>query len=283
MKYRIGSLLFLVLAVTLLSFVPRKLTWVAIGDSITYLNEHPDETGNRITAGYMSRVVKQLPELQYINHGYNGWTACGIANKIEELNFPRADIYSIFLGTNDWWAGLPIGTFADYENKTGNGTVNGAFRTIIDKLRSLNPDAPVILMTPLQRSDFVYIKDANNNAYGSYKPKAGQTLLRLVQALDTIAAKEKLVEVDLYRKSGITPETAVKFKRLKDPQTGEYKNYTWPAYKDIPFDTKQEEYPYPLAAVNMTYDGLHPSDKGYQVITNMLLKAMKPLLPRIKD
>ncbi|RFS20179.1 SGNH/GDSL hydrolase family protein [Chitinophaga silvatica] len=279
-KWTIALLLFVVVLV-IESFIPRKITWVAIGDSITYLNEHPDEAGNRITEGYMSRVVKQLPELEYTNQGHNGWTACRIASSINELNLQPADLYSIFLGTNDWWAGLPIGTFSDYRNNTGNNTVYGAFRTIIDKLRSLNPKAQIVLITPLQRGDFVYFKDFNNNAYGSYKPKANQTLLQLVQAIDTIAAKERITKVDLYRKSGITVENAVKFKRLKDPVNWEYKNFTWPAYKDIPFDPQQEEYPYPLAAVDMTYDGLHPSDKGYEIIANMLIKAMKPLLKKI--
>jgi len=40
------------------SFTPKTITWVAIGDSITYFNEHTDETGNRVTKGYMTRVVE---------------------------------------------------------------------------------------------------------------------------------------------------------------------------------------------------------------------------------
>ena len=43
----------------------KQVKWVAIGDSITYLNEHPDETGNRITKGYMTRVVEKMPNIQY--------------------------------------------------------------------------------------------------------------------------------------------------------------------------------------------------------------------------
>ncbi len=38
------------------SFSRPEITWVAIGDSITYLNEHTNETGNRLTKGYMTRV-----------------------------------------------------------------------------------------------------------------------------------------------------------------------------------------------------------------------------------
>ncbi|MEO6838083.1 MAG: SGNH/GDSL hydrolase family protein, partial [Ginsengibacter sp.] len=67
------------------SFTPRQITWVAIGDSITYLNEHTNETGNRVMKGYMTRVVEKLPNIHYINQGHNGWTSGGIAKEIENL------------------------------------------------------------------------------------------------------------------------------------------------------------------------------------------------------
>ena len=80
-----------------------------------------------------------------------------------------------FSGTNDWWQGRPIGTFADYEHNTGNQTVYGSFRIIINKIRSLNEAARIILITPMQRGDFVYIGNVKNNAYGSYKEKTGNS------------------------------------------------------------------------------------------------------------
>jgi lysophospholipase L1-like esterase len=96
--------------------VPKPITWVAIGDSITYLNEHTDETGNRVSKGYLTRVVAQLPGIQYINQGHNGWTAVRIATEIEQLGITKADIYTVFLGTNDWWGSKTLGTISDYEN-----------------------------------------------------------------------------------------------------------------------------------------------------------------------
>src|SRR2546426_460931 len=105
------------------SFNKKEILWVAIGDSITYLNEHPNETGNRITKGYMTRVVEKLPNIRYINQGHNGWTAGGIADAIEKLGLTKADVYSIFLGTNDWWHSRPLGSLADYQNNRGNNTV----------------------------------------------------------------------------------------------------------------------------------------------------------------
>ena len=38
----------IVVLTIIFSFTRTEVSWVAIGDSITYLNEHADETGNRI-------------------------------------------------------------------------------------------------------------------------------------------------------------------------------------------------------------------------------------------
>jgi lysophospholipase L1-like esterase len=268
------SLLFIVLFL-FSSFSPKKIIWVAIGDSITYLNEHKNETGDRITKGYMTMVTEKLPHIEYINQGHNGWTSGGIADKIESLNLTKADVYSIFLGTNDWWAGRPLGTFLDYQNNTGNETVNGSFRIIINKLRSLNSDAKIILMTPMQRVDFVYIADMKNNAYGSYKDKKGQMLLQFADAINKIGEFEHFKVIDLYNSLPLRLEKLVKFKRVKDPKTGFYTNSPYPKFVDIPFNPETDEYPYPIESVDMTYDGLHPSDKGYKVIAKMLIKVLK--------
>lgn len=268
-------LLLLTICYLISSFAPKKITWVAIGDSITYLNEHTDETGNRVTKGYMTRVTEQLPNISYINQGHNGWTSGGIANEIEKLGLTQADMYSIFLGTNDWWQGRPIGTLADYQNNTGNNTMYGSFRIIINKLRSLNKEAKIILITPMQRVDFVYFGNMNNNAYGSYKEKNGQSLEQFAEAIKTIGEAEHFTVVDLYRKNSLALPHMVRYKRLKDSTTGDYKNYRYPDFIDVPFNPAKDEYPYPIDAINMTYDGLHPSDKGYATIAKMLVKVMK--------
>jgi lysophospholipase L1-like esterase len=276
MNYQTKRLLFtLIICFLLGSFTTRPVTWIAIGDSITYLNDHQAETGNRVKKGYMTRVVEELPGITYINKGYNGWTARGIAEKIESLDLVKADVYSVFLGTNDWWQGRPIGTMADYKNNTGKDTFFGSYRLIIDKIRSLNKKAPILLMTPMQRVDFVYIANMKNNAYGSYKDKNGQSLAAFAEAIKAIGKYEKLPVVDLYHESGMTLENLVKYKRLRDPATGEYRNFSYPEFINVPFNPAADAYPYPPAAIDMTYDGLHPSDKGYAVIAGMIRDVMK--------
>lgn len=257
------------------SFTHKDKTWVAIGDSITYLNNHLDETKYRVSKGYLTDVTERIKGLQYINKGYNGWTSGNIAAHIDSLGLTKADIYTIFLGTNDWWQGRPIGTMADYKNNKGNISLYGSFKIIINKIRNLNPKAKIILMTPLQRGDFVYINDPKNNAYGSYKTKKGQNLEGFANAIDSIGTFEHIKVVDLYHNKDLTVENIVKFKRLKNPNTGTYKKYKYPDYTKIPFDPTKDDYPYPKEAINIAFDGLHPSDKGNAIIANLLVQVIK--------
>jgi lysophospholipase L1-like esterase len=267
------------LLLTLLASSPllaqTETRWVAIGDSITYLNDHLNETGNRVTKGYMTRVTEKLPYLRYVNQGHNGWTAIRIATEIDKLGLSQADVYSVFLGTNDWWGGKPLGSWRDYQDRSGNATVYGAFRTILDYLRRLNPSARIILITPMQRVDFVYIRNYKNNAYGSYREKNGQRLEDFAKAVKEIGRQEHFPVVDLYHQGNLTHSRLVKYKRLKNPKTGTYQNYSYPKFIDIPFNPETDEYPYPEEAADMTYDGLHPSDKGYAAISEMLVKVLK--------
>jgi lysophospholipase L1-like esterase len=84
--------------------------------------------------------------------------------------------------------------------------------------------------------------------------------------------------VDLYHQKGMDHADLVKFKRLKDPATGEYKNYRYPDFIDIPFDPGKDDYPYSMESIDVTYDGLHPSDKGYQIIARELVPIFRKMV-----
>ena len=275
MTIRSVSLLFIIGIWLLSSFTEKEIVWVAIGDSITYLNDHADETGNRVSKGYLSRVVAELPNIHYINQGHNGWKSSDIASKINDLGLVKADVYTIFLGTNDWWGGRPVGSIDDYKNNTGANSVFGSYRIIIDKIRQLNHKAKIVLITPMQRNDFVYLFNATNNAYGSYKTKNGQSLEVFVNTVIAIGKIENIPVIDLYHDPLLDLKNLINFKRLKDPRTGKYVNYHYPRFTKIPFDPKNDEYPYPPTAANITYDGLHPSDKGNEIIAKKVLKTFR--------
>jgi len=259
------------------SFQPRKKIWVAIGDSITYLNDHKDETGFRVTKGYLTQVTEELSNVEYINKGFNGWTAGGVAEKFDTLDIPVADCYTIFLGTNDWWNARPLGTIEDYINNDGNNSFFGSYRILIEKIKAINPKADIILITPMQRSDFVYILDPKNNAFGSYRKRAGQSLESFSLAVAKIGSIERLKVINLYADKALSLSKLVKFKRLRCLETGYYKNYSLKQSIDKPYDPIEDEYPYPLEAMGMTYDGLHPSDKGNFVIAKHLISTFRSI------
>jgi len=269
------SVLFIIGIWLLASFTEKEIVWEAIGDSITYLNDHPDETGNRVAKGYLSRVVAELPNLRYVNQGHNGWKSGDIAKNIERLGLVKADVYTVFLGTNDWWGGWPVGSIDDYKNNTGANSVFGSFRIIIDKIRQLNQEAKIVLITPMQRNDFVYLFNATNNAHGSYKTKNGQSLEAFANAVIAIGKIENIPVIDLYHDPRLDLRHMVNFKRLKNPRTGKYVNYRYPKFTQIPFDPQNDEYPYPPTAVNITYDGLHPSDKGNEIIAEKVINTFR--------
>ena len=199
----------------------------------------------------MTMVTNKFKNISYTNQGYSGWTSKDIVDSIDVLNIRKADIYTVFLGTNDWWQGRSIGTFSDYKNNTGNNTLYGSFRLIVEKLRFLNEDARIILITPMQRVDFVQIGNLNNNAWGSYREKRGQSLAAFAEAIREIGKYEKFDVIDLYNDPELRIESLIKFKRLKDTATGEYKNYTYPSFIDVPFNPETDEYPYPVEAMNI--------------------------------
>jgi len=95
-------------------------------------------------------------------------------------------------------------------------------------------------------------------------------------AVEDIGQHEGFRVIDLYHERRLSISHLVRFKRLKDPATGVYRDYTYPNYVSIPFDPA-DDYPYPPEAQDMTYDGLHPSDKGDALIAKRVVKAIKGL------
>ena len=193
------------------SFQRKKLHGTAIGDSITYLNDHTDETGNRITKGYMTLVTEKMPNIHYTNQGTTAGHRVALPTRSTNSAL-QTDVYSIFLGTNDWWAGRPLGTFR--LKITGNNTVYGSFRIITNKLRSLNPAAKILLITPMKRVDFVYINGMKNNAWGSYKAKNGQ-IRNNSPMPSTPSATMNILMWSTFSQQRNGIQNLVNFKRLK--------------------------------------------------------------------
>lgn len=247
------------------------MIWCAIGDSFTYLNDHLDETGYRVEKGYISRVCDKIPGLTVNNMGINGSTT----EDWLSVEIPKADLYTILLGTNDWHRHIPVGTKENFD-KAEVGTILGNLGNLVERIREKTSVAPIIIMNPVERGDFVYIEDPTNHAHGSYAPDGGQWLSDIADSIFGACRGDKIYPVNLHQLCGFNQKNIVHFKKLK--RNGTYEELQYPDYVDVPYNSLEDEYPYPKEAAFMTYDGLHPSDQGCEIIADILAETLKNIL-----
>lgn len=249
----------------------KKILWCAAGDSFTYLNDHLDETAYRVTEGYLTRTCGKVEGLVCRNMGINGSTTRDWLAK----EFEPADLYTLLLGTNDWHQGIPLGGEEDFESKR-EGSILGNLGRILENMKKASPHAPIIVMNPVERGEFVYILDHSNHAPASDEPDHGQTLSHIAEEIIRVCVKNHIPCLDLHKLSGFSQETVVNFKRVRT-ENG-YQNLSYPAYKAYLYDWERDEYPYPKEAAALTYDGLHPTDLGNERIASLLAGKIREVL-----
>ncbi|MBP3543590.1 MAG: SGNH/GDSL hydrolase family protein [Lachnospiraceae bacterium] len=249
----------------------EKMRWCAIGDSFTYLNDHLDETAYRVKKGYLTRIQEKLPQLSLINVGVNGSTTQDWLT----IPVPEADVYTILLGTNDWHSHRPLGTEQDFTEKK-SGTILGNLGVLIHRIHEVNPQAKLLVLNPVERADFICILDTLNQAQGSYAPEAGVMLSWVAEAIYRCANNAGIAAFDLHKECGFTQENVIHFKWLK--KDGSYQKLAYPEYVGVSYQPETDEYPYPPEAVALTYDGLHPSDEGNEILAELIAKELEKLI-----
>ena len=111
--------------------------------------------------------------------GTRGFERSPLAMRVNAI--PRADIFVIFMGTNDFGCDVPIGTMEDQQDVS----FMGAWNFVLNTLKARHPDAKFVLMTSLPR----YSKTVN-----SLELK----LDAYVDAVKQIGAAHQLPIIDLY-------------------------------------------------------------------------------------
>lgn len=253
----------------------KTKTIVAIGDSFTYIDAHLEESNFILKEGYVTRYAKKLHfDSHIINVGVNGESTEGFrTNPIE-----KGDIYTILLGTNDWWgSSRPIGTREDFLNGKDE-TIVGNLGHLIKRIFLLSPNAEIFLGTPLPRGKFVYLFDFNNNADSSAKPRFGRTLEEVAKGICAHCHGQGIHLIDCYHEAGFTVANSVNFMRLETK--GGIQDVLYPNYLYVEFNPKTKVYPYPPESWNMTYDGLHPTDKGSEALALLFADAINKWFDR---
>ena len=245
-------------------------TWVAIGDSFTYLDAHIDETGYRIQKGYLTRTKEKLSfPTKLINLGING----SKTRDWRDAPLAKGDFYTILLGTNDWWGGLyGIGNEEDFQSEKKEETILGNLGILIRRIRSISPFAKIFIMNPVERGTFVYIQDWTNHALDSTHLRRGVYLKDISKAIFECVRGENIFPINLHDKLPFTPENVMNFYRVEI--NGEIKDLSFEEFHKDPFKNEIKVFPYPLEAMKYMCDGLHPNDLGYEMIADILAKEI---------
>lgn len=99
----------------------------------------------------------------------------------------------------------------------------------------------MLVCNPVERADFVYLFDPYNNAPGSYAPEHGQTLAGIARGIYDACRAEGVPALDLHGRSGITPENAVRFKRVRTADG--VRDLPYPDYAGRPLTRKRTPTP----------------------------------------
>lgn len=128
------------------------LTAAFVGDSIT--NGAKLESGD---SRYWQLLQKDLSLGEVTGMGVNGScysTLSEFGLEHEPLvtryqNIPDTDLIFIFMGTNDFGRGTPLGSVEDREDVSFQGAMN----KVLDEVKKAHPDSQIILLTPIIRYD----------------------------------------------------------------------------------------------------------------------------------
>ena len=129
----------------------------------------------------------------------NPYETLYFASRVDDM-IPDADIVVVFGGTNDYGHG--DAALGQYSDRT-NDTFYGAYHLLLEKLIHRYPNAQLVVMTPLHRTD------DDTRIYNERGLRLNGPLSAYVQAIREVAECYGVAVVDLYRDCGIQPNHPV--------------------------------------------------------------------------
>ena len=193
-----------------------------IGDSIT----DPECYGGRIK-NYWAFLQEWLDMTPYV-YGVSGREWNDVPRQAEALKAEHGedvDAIMVFMGTNDFNGGIPIGEWyteqeeqveaAIGEMKTlqtrkrrlpamNNDTYKGRINIGLKRLKELFPDKQIVLLTPLHRA-LANFGDRNLQPDESYQNVCGEYLEAYIQALREAGDIWGVPVIDFHALTGLNP------------------------------------------------------------------------------
>lgn len=206
-----------------------------IGDSIT------DPNCIKEVRKYWDFLREWLQTTPYV-YGISGREWNDVPRQAEQLDKEHGkevDAILVFMGTNDFNAGLPIGEwYEETEEKvwaaTGkpqqevtrkrrlpvltDATFKGRINKGILRLKQLYPDKQIVLLTPIHRA-YAKFSDDNVQPDESYQNKCGEYLDAYVNAVKEAGSIWSVPVIDLNALSGLNPMVEEQIPYFNNPQT----------------------------------------------------------------
>lgn len=194
-----------------------------LGDSIT----DPRNNSNDIKKKYWGFLQDWLGITPYV-YGVSGRQWNDVPRQAEELkqeHGDEVDAIMVFIGTNDFNAGVPVGEWFDEQTDTvtaavhgekkvyrrkrrspvmSNKTLKGRINIGISKMKALFPDKQIVLLTPLHRA-YAKFSDKNIQPDEGWQNACGEYFDRYVDAVKEAGNVWSVPVIDLNADSGINP------------------------------------------------------------------------------
>ncbi len=192
-----------------------------LGDSIT------DPNQPAASKKYWSYLEDWL-SIEPLVYGVSGRQWTDIPRQASLLKSEHGDDFDaiiIFIGTNDYNKGVPLGEWF-YESKEEvmvavsepkhmverkmrhpvmtDSTFRGRINIALDTLKRMFPEKQIVLLTPIHRSNF-FANDTNWQPKESYQNRCGEYLSEYVKAVKEAAEVWAVPVIDLGSLSGLFP------------------------------------------------------------------------------
>ncbi len=188
-----------------------------LGDSITDAGVLKEDTHYW---GFLQQWLDIEP-LVYGRSGHQWHQIAGQADKLKAEHGDDFDAIMIFVGTNDYNAGVPVGEWFTEEKVTVNAdgrmverirripvmdqkTYRGRINSVLDKLKRMYPAKQIVLLTPIHRA-YARFADHNVQPDESHQNACGEYVDAYIASIKEASAIWSVPVIDTYSLSGLFP------------------------------------------------------------------------------
>lgn len=194
------------------------------GAKVAYLGDSITDAGVLKEDTHYWDFLQQWLDIEPLVYGRSGHQWHQIAGQADKLMAEHGDDFDaimIFVGTNDYNAGVPIGEWFTEEKVTVNAdghqverirrapvmdqkTYRGRINSVLDKLKRMYPTKQIVLLTPIHRA---YAKFADHNVQPdeSHQNACGEYVDAYVASIKEASAIWSVPVIDTYALSGLFP------------------------------------------------------------------------------